>query len=392
MYDFDEIIDRIGSDCVKYDGREMVFGTNDVIPMWVADMDFASADFIVDAIKERADHRVFGYTYRSEDYDRSIQGWLSRRSGWQVRREWLAYSPGVVLGVTCSMVSCTRERDGVLIQQPVYHPFGITINANNRKVVNSELALTKHGYRIDFEDFEEKLKTVKAFILCNPHNPTGRAFTESELRRMGELCVKHGVRIISDEIHSDFVYSPGKHIHIASLSPEIAEQTITFVAPSKSFNLAGLCTAVAITSSEQIMKEYKAELHKIHLESSNIFGAVALKAAYSKGDRWMDEMKEYLEGNIDFVIDFLKRNIPSIKCHKPESTYLMWLDFRQWNMSQDELNDFLVNKARIGITDGSIFGGGGNGFQRMNIGTRRAVIAEALDRLAEAVRKNIKDI
>lgn len=381
MYNFDKIIDRTDTDCEKYDSREHIFGAKDVIPLWVADMDFVSADFIVEAMRKRLDHRVFGYTYRSADYDAAIQGWLLRRSGWQVEREWLAYSPGVVVGVTYAMLSCTQEGDGVLIQQPVYHPFAIVTKANNRKVVNSSLINTPQGYRIDFQDFEAKLKESKVFILCNPHNPTGRAFTEDELRRMGELCVKHDVRIISDEIHSDFVYAPHRHTHIATLSPEIAARTITFVAPSKSFNLAGLCTAVAISSSPEVLSQYKAELHKIHLDSSNIFGATALKAAYSEGDQWMDDMKSYLEGNIDYVLDFLRTNMPQVKCHKPEATYLMWLDFSEWGMTQEQLNRFLVEKAKLGMTTGVIFGDGGHGFQRMNIGAPRATIRQAMEQL-----------
>lgn len=384
MYDFDTITDRTNSDCEKYDSRTQIFGTNDVIPLWVADMDFASADFIVDAMRQRLEHKVFGYTFRSADYDAAIQGWLLRRSGWQVEREWLAFSPGVVVGVTYAMLSCTKEGDGVLIQQPVYHPFAIVTKANNRKVINSSLINTADGYRIDFSDFEAKLKESKVFILCNPHNPTGRAFTQEELRRMGELCVKHDVRIISDEIHSDFVYAPHKHIHIATLSDDIAARTITFVAPSKSFNLAGLCTAVAVSSSSEVLKQYKDELHKIHLDSSNIFGATALMAAYSKGDAWMDEMKSYLEGNIDYVLDFLRTNMPEVKCHKPEATYLMWLDFAAWGMTQEQLNRFLVAEAKLGMTTGVIFGDGGSGFQRMNIGAPRAIIKQALERLLAA--------
>lgn len=386
MYDFDRVVDRKASDCEKHGSLERVFGREDIIPLWVADMDFMSADFIVEAIRERADHGVFGYTYRSAEYDAAIQGWLKRRSGWCVEREWLAFSPGVVVGLAYAMLSCTAPGDGVLIQQPVYHPFGMVIRDNDRRIVNSSLVNTNGGYEIDFEDFEAKLKDSKLFILCNPHNPTGRCFTREELIHMGELCVKHDVRIISDEIHSDFVFAPHKHIHMATLSPEIASRTITFIAPSKSFNLAGLCTAVAISSSEQVMAEYKNELRKIHLDSSNIFGVAALKAAYSKGDDWMDQMKRYLEGNIDFVIGFLRDNLPSVKCRKPEATYLMWLDFSEWGMTQDELNSFLVNKAGLGMSSGTIFGDGGAGFERLNVGAPRSVLEKAMNQLAEAYR------
>ncbi|CDN32123.1 Aspartate aminotransferase [Mucinivorans hirudinis] len=381
---FNEIIDRSGTSCEKFDSLERIFGTDDVIPLWVADMDFASADVIVEVLKRRVEHRVFGYTYRSQAYNDAIKGWVARRAGWQIKDEWLAFSPGVVVGVTFAMLSCTSEGDGILIQQPVYHPFAMVIKANNRQVINNELLNTEQGYRIDFEDFEEKLKHSKAFILCNPHNPTGRCFSQAELKRMGDLCVKYGVRIISDEIHSDFVYKPYKHIHIASISREIADNTITFIAPSKSFNLAGLSTAVAISSSEKILKEYNQELHKIHLDSGNIFGIEALMAAYNDGDEWMDSMKEYLCGNIDYVIDFLRKNLPEVKCHRPEATYLMWLDFSAWRMTQAELNEFIVKKAGLGTTSGVIFGDGGRGFQRMNVGSPRAVIEKAMNQLERA--------
>lgn len=388
MYNFDEIIDRTTSDCEKYGSIEKIFGSKNIIPLWVADTDFVSADFIVDAMRERLNHGIFGYTFRSAEYESAIQGWVKRRADWEIEPHWLAFSPGVVVGVTFAMLSCTTPGDGVLIQQPVYHPFAITTKANNRRVVNSSLINTTDGYRIDFEDFETKLKDCKAFILCNPHNPTGRCFTEQELRTMGELCVKHNVRIISDEIHSDFVYAPNRHIHIASLSSEIAEQAITFIAPSKSFNLAGLCTAVAISSSKRVLDEYKVEMHKIHMDNSNIFGIVALKTAYSLGDEWMDDSKSYLEGNIDYVLEFIAQNIPSIRCHKPEATYLLWLDFSAWGMSQDELNKFLVNEAGLGMSSGTIFGEGGEGFQRMNVGAPRSVIERAMNQLLNATLSN----
>lgn len=384
MYNFDTVLDRTTSDCEKYGSCQRIFGRSDIIPLWVADTDFRSADFIIDKLRERVEHGVFGYTYRSDEYHRAIQGWVARRGGWNIQTDWLAYSAGVVVGVTFAMTSCTKEGDGVLIQQPVYHPFAIITNANNRTVVNNELINTEHGYEIDFEDFEQKLRSVRAFILCNPHNPTGRSFTESELRRMGDLCVKYNVRIISDEIHSDFVFAPNRHIHIASLSPQIASQTITFIAPSKSFNLAGLTTAVAIASNTLVLNEYKKEMAKIHLDTSNIFGITALREAYTHGDQWMDQMKNYLEGNIDFVLNFLAKELPSIKCHKPDATYLLWLDFSQWGMTQDELNHFLVDRARLGMSSGTIFGKGGNGFQRMNIGAPRSVIAQALEQLKVA--------
>lgn len=387
IYDFDTIIDRTTSDCDKYSSTPTLFGTDDVIPMWIADMDFASGDFIIEALKERADHRIFGYHCRCERYNQSIINWVARRSGWNIDSSWLEFSPGVVAGVTFAMLGLTKEGDGVLIQPPVYHPFAIAINHNKRKVINNPLRYTENGYKIDFEDLDRKLAQAKVFLMCNPHNPSGRCFTREELLRIGELCIKHDVKIISDEIHSDFVYAPHHHIHIASLSPELAERTITLIAPSKSFNIAGFCTAVAIIPNPKLKEIYFDEMLKIHVNNSNIMGAVALEAAYTKGEEWMEQVKTYLEANIDYCLDFLKTNIPSIKCHKPEATFLLWLDFSAWGMKQDELSKFLVEKARLGLNDGAMYGEQGVGFQRINIGAPRATIVEAMNRLHKAAKE-----
>ena len=389
-YNFDSIIDRKGSNCEKYDHAALVFGTDDVIPLWVADMDFASGDFIIDAIERRAGHSVFGYTYRSEGYNRSIVGWFARRNGWEIDPAWLDFSPGVVVGVTMAMLAVTDESDGVVIQPPVYHPFARAVKFNNRKLLTNPLVYDpEKGYSIDFDDLDAKLSGAKAFILCNPHNPTGRSFSREELLRIGELCLRHGVKIISDEIHCDFVYPPGKFNHVISLSPEIAGITMTFVAPSKSFNVAGLCTSAAVIPDPALRRLYHDRMMRLHMDGGNIFGMVALEAAYTHGDRWMDELIGYLQGNIDFVLDFLARNIPSVKCVRPEATYLMWLDFSEWGLPQSELNRFLIEEARIGLSDGTIFGEEGAGFQRMNIGSPRKVIARAMEQLLKAQPKAV---
>lgn len=383
-YNFDQIVDRSNSDCEKYGNTTAIFGTCDVLPLWIADMDFMSGDFIIDAIKRRAEHGVFGYTFRSECYHEAIQGWIERHSGWYVDSTWLSFSPGVVAGVTFAMLGTTNAGDGVLIQPPVYHPFAHAIRLNDRVVVNNPLKETETGYEIDFQDFEAKLQQVKAFILCNPHNPTGRVFTREELLRMAELCLKYNVKIISDEIHADFTFQPHQHIHIASLSKEIADITFTLIAPSKSFNIAGFCTAVAIIPNPELKQIYQQQVMKIHIDNSNIFGATALQAAYSQGDQWMEEVKQYLESNIDHCLEFIHEHIPSVKCRKPEATFLLWLDFREWGLTQQELNCFLVKEARLGMNDGTIFGIEGEGFQRMNIGAPRATIDLALYRLKKA--------
>lgn len=387
IYDFDTIIDRSQSDCDKYSSTKALFGTDDVIPMWIADMDFPSGDFIIDALKQRADHKIFGYHCRCERYNQSIINWVATHSGWHIDSSWLEFSPGVVAGVTFAMLGLTKEGDGVLIQPPVYHPFAIAINHNKRKVINNPLRYTENGYVIDFEDLDRKLSQAKVFLMCNPHNPSGRCFTKEELLKIGELCIKHDVKIISDEIHSDFVYKPHQHIHIASLSPELAERTITLIAPSKSFNIAGFCTAVAIIPNPKLKEIYFDEMLKIHVNNSNIMGAVALEAAYTKGDEWMQQVKTYLEANIDYCLDFIQHNIPTIKCHKPEATFLLWLDFSAWGMKQDELSHFLVEKARLGLNDGAMYGAEGIGFQRINIGAPRATIAQAMKQLHAAAKE-----
>ena len=389
-YDFDTYIDRIGTDCEKYEDMKSVFGTDQVIPLWIADMDFATADFIVEAMERRMKHPIFGYTFRPQCYFDAIRGWVYRHSGWDIDTSWIAFSPGVVAGVTFGMLSCTKEGDGVVIQPPVYHPFGNTIRYNHRTVLNNPLiqAPATGEYRIDFDDLDQKLAQAKAFILCNPHNPTGRVFTREELLKIGELCKKHDVTIISDEIHCDFIFQPHEHIHIASLTEDLANRTITLIAPSKSFNVAGFSTAAAIIPNPERHAAYQAEVDKIHIENGNIFGSVALKTAYEQGDEWMRQLLEYLQGNVDFVYDFMTANIPSVHCYKPEATFLMWLDFRKWGMTQEELNRFLVQEAGLGLGDGSVYGIEGTGFQRLNIGTPRSVLQRAMNQLLEAVRKH----
>ncbi len=387
-YDFDRIIDRRGTNCDKFESLEPLFGTDKVIPLWLADMDFAVGNFIVDAMKNRLEHPIFGYTFRPQCYHEAVQGWIGRHGHWRVECDWMKFSPGVVAGVTFAMLGNTRPGDGVLIQPPVYHPFANTIRFNGRTVVNNPLIQRAEGhYDIDFEDLDRKLAASKVMILCNPHNPTGRVFTRDELLRIGELCRKHDVVIVSDEIHSDFAYPPHKHLHIASLTEELASRTVTLVAPSKSFNIAGLSTAVAIIPDEKLRERYAAEAEKIHIDNGNIFGTVACEAAYNHGDLWLADLLEYLQGNIDFVSDFIRREIPSVRCYKPEATFLMWLDFRQWGMDHNTLCRFLITEAGLGLGDGSIYGTEGEGYMRLNIGTQRAVLEKALVQLCDAAQK-----
>ncbi|MFI3267466.1 MAG: MalY/PatB family protein, partial [Rikenellaceae bacterium] len=375
---------RCGTLCEKYDNTKEVFGREDIIPLWIADTDFKTPDFIVNPIKSRIEHPSFGYSFRCKYFYEAARSWVWRRNNWDAKLEWFDFTPGVVCGISYGINSLTEPGDKVLIQPPVYPPFARTIEANNRVVSNNPLVVVDGKYEIDFEDFEEKLKEVKLFILCNPHNPTGRVFTYDELKKMGDLCVKYGVYIVSDEIHSDIIFANHKHIHIASISEEIANITLTYFAPSKTFNVAGFSTAFAVIPNEDMRVKYSNCGNKIHVDQGNILGAVAARAAYSNGDEWVDELNVYLESNIDYVLDFLRENTPKIKCIKPESTFLLWLDCRELGLSQEELCEFMVNVAHLGLNDGQMFGAEGVGFLRFNIGTQKAVLAKALEQLKAA--------
>lgn len=386
-YDFDEIISRDGTFAEKTDRCEELFGSPDVIPMWVADMDFRVAQPIVDTIKNRAEHPIFGYTYRSESFFNAVVNWVKRRNGWDIRPDWIDCVPGVVPGFVFAFNALTEKGDGILIQTPVYHPFARQIKANDRMVVENPLKWVGGRYEIDFDDLDRKLPETKAFLMCNPHNPTGRVFTRGELERIGELCVKHDVKIISDEIHSDLVYEPHRHIHIASLGDELAQRTITFIAPSKTFNLAGLSTAVAVTANSALKRTLRIELDRIHADGGNIFGNLALEAAYNDGEEWLGQLLVYLKGNIDYMNDFIKNNLPGVFTSDTEGTYLMWVNFSAWGMDDARLLDFITREALIGVNPGVMFSARhGSGWLRFNVATPRSQVEKAMNRLLEAYR------
>jgi cystathionine beta-lyase len=380
---FDIIIPRENTSCVKYDLREMFFKNPDVIPMWVADMDFKTPNFIIDAIKERLNHEILGYTFRSDAYHQSIIDWMQSRHQWNIKREWIGFSPGVVPALSLVVLAYTNEGDGIVVQPPVYFPFFPTVEDHKRKLIYNELSYVNGKYEIDFDDLDEKLKKAKAFMFCNPHNPVCRVWTEEELRRVGDLCLKYDVLIFSDEIHSDLIMPGFKHIPMASLSGEISNKTITFMAPSKTFNLAGLSTSFLIIEDTELKKKYDKMLDNFHLGSGNLFGNVALEAAYNNGAEWVDELNEYLYNNYLFVKRFLETELPQIKLIEAEATYLLWMDFSLIGKKEDELKDILINKANLGYNHGSMFGPGGNGFFRMNTACPRSVIEKALNQLKE---------
>ncbi len=383
-YNFDEVISREGTNCEKFDAREQIFGRADVIPMWVADMDFAAPPAVIEAIRKRAEHPILGYSYRSDSYWQSIIGWVERHSGWKIQREWLDFTPSVVSGIVYALRAFTEPEDRIVIQPPVYHPFARQIRLNDRVVVNNPLRETNGHYEIDFEDLDRKLAGAKVLLMSSPHNPTGRVFTREELTRIGQLCVKHDVLILSDEIHGDIVYAPQKFIHIASIDDSIAARTLTFIAPSKTFNIAGLSTSVSIIPNPVLNQRLQEEYAKMHADQGNIFGAVALEAAYTHGDEWLEQLLQYLKGNVDYVCNFLQERIPSIHCVPPQGTYLMWLDFREWGMTHEEIYQFLIDKAGWGVNEGSMFGEEGRGWMRVNIATQRSVLKQAMEQLYQA--------
>lgn len=384
-YNFDTIPDRAGTCTIKYDARCEVFGNPDVIPMWIADMDFEVAQPIADAILRRAAHPVYGYDFGGERYGGSLQGWFGRRTGWAIESEWLRFTPGVVTGLGFAIRTFSEKGGGIVIQPPVYPPFRALTEANGRVAVNNPLVLAGDSFEMDFDDLDHKLSGAQALILCNPHNPVGRVWSEGDLRQVGELCVKHGVTIISDEIHADLVFAPHKHIHIAALDPRFAERCITFLAPSKSFNIAGLSTSAAVIGSAGMREAWDAEYAGTHVINGTVFGLAAMKAAYGECEGWLEELLAYLRGNVDYVRGFIAANIPAVKTLRQEGTYLMWLDFRGLGFgSHKELMDWLAFEAGLGLNSGADFGCGGVMHARMNVATNRATLARAMSQLKSA--------
>lgn len=382
MYNFDEIINRQGSSSVKYDSLKEVFGRDDILPMWVADMDFQAPPSVLNAVREAAERGIFGYTFRSAESVGQFINWVKTRHNWEIKREWITSAPGIVAALPVSIRAFTKPGDKILIQTPVYPPFHNIVKENNRVLVTSPLKESESGWDINWEDFENKLESgVKLFILCSSHNPLGRVWSMEELKKMGNLCVKYGVIIFSDEIHADLSLFGNTHIPMASISEEIASTTITAMAPSKTFNVAGMMNSVIITSSSTLFSGYQSELLSLHLDLGNIFGHISMEAAYSGGERWLDELKEYLQKNIDYAYDFLRKEIPQISFRRPQSSFLLWMDFRNTGLTHTEVRERLLNVCKLGLNDGLAFGPEGEGFFRMNIGTPLANVQEGLNRL-----------
>ena len=385
-FNFDKIIDRTNNFSAKWSEMNKNFGTNNLLPMWVADMDFLTAPCVMEALKDRLEQGIFGYTTRPSSYNESIVNWLDNRFSWKINQEWLMFSPAVITSISLLIQNLTQKNDKIMIQEPVYSPFHSIVESNERNLVISPLVKLDDGsYVMDYEDIEAKIKDVKVFILCNPHNPVGRVWTREELTRLGEICLKHNVLVISDEIHSDIILKNHKHTPFASISKEFSENTITCMAPTKTFNLAGLQSSFLVISNPYYYEVMDKAFSRLDIKRNNAFSLVATEAAYNYGEDWLYELIKYIEDNVDFAIDYIKNYMPQLKVKKPEGTYLLWVDFSNLNVDKEDLKNALINKGRIALSDGSSFGIGGDGYYRINLACPRSMVLEGLKRIEFAI-------
>jgi len=385
-YDFDRIIDRTGTASYKWDQSEKLFGRTDILPLWVADMDFEAPKEVIEAITRRAAHGIYGYTVRTEAFYKAIIGWLSRRHGWQIEQDWITSSPGVVPALSIMVLAFTEPGDGIILQSPVYYPFYDVIKMNGRTVVDNPLILKDGQYSIDFELLEQQAKSgAKMLLLCSPHNPGGRVWKREELLRIGEICSKYNVLVVADEIHHDLVFSGYKHIPYASLSDTFANHSVTCIAPSKTFNLAGLQAASVIIPNEQIRRKYNALLKTLSIHMESYFGLTAIESSYTYGEQWLDQLLVYLEGNLNTLLEFAEKQLPQVKVIKPEGTYLVWMDCTAISDKPQQLKQLMFEQAGVAFSEGSVFGKQGTGYLRVNIACRRALLMEALEKFAAAV-------
>ena len=392
-YNFDKIINRKGTNCLKYDYAVERGKPADVLPLWVADMDFTVSEEITKSLHAAVDHGIYGYTQPKDAYYNAITNWMEKNHNWKTKREWIMKTPGVVFALGAAVKAFTKPGDAVLIQNPVYYPFTNIIRDNDRRVIDNTLVYEKRvtegksQYSIDYEDFERKIvqEHIKLFILCNPHNPVGRVWTREELQYLGEICLRHHVIVVSDEIHNDFVYPGFEHTVFANVDPRFAEFTVTCTAPSKTFNLAGLPISNIFISNETLREAFQKEIDKTGYDEPNALGAVACEAAYRGGQEWLDQLRAYLLENLNFLRAYLQEKIPQIHLVEPEGTYLVWLDCSELGISGKELDQFIVEKAGLWLDVGAMFGPSGADFQRVNIACPRATLELALDKLKAAV-------
>ena len=388
MYDFDRYIERRGSGAIKYDGLKQWYGDSELLPMWVADMDFATPDFIIDALKQRLDHPIFGYTIEPERYRPSIVEWLYNRHGWKIEGGWISFIPGIVKGIGMAISALLQPGDKIIIQPPVYHPFRMVAEHNGCEVVENPLKQEVDGsYTMDLEHLDSIAAGCKMLILANPHNPVGILWSKETLIRLAEICSKHNIIVISDEIHSDMALWGGKHTPFASVSDKAAQCSITFGAPSKTFNIAGIVASYAVVPNSELRERFYGWMEGNELNQPNIFATIATIAAFDNGEQWRQEMIEYIEGNIEFVEQFCSQYIPQIKPIRPQASYLVWLDCRGLNLNHEQIVELFTKHAKLALNDGAMFGSEGSCFMRLNVGTTRAVLATALEQLKSAVEK-----
>lgn len=384
-YDFDELLERRGTDSVKWDGVRDVWGRDDLLPLWVADMDFRTPPFVMDALQRQLSGGVLGYTRPCADWAPAIRDWLLRRHGWQVETGWISFVPGIVRAQALALLCFTRPGDRVAVMNPVYHPFFLVTQRLEREVVFSPLVLRDGHYHIDYARLEQDLDGCRVLILCNPHNPGGRVWTEDELRRVADICHRRGVMVLSDEIHADLTLPGYRHHPFATVSPQAAAISLTFMAPSKAFNMPGLASSYAIAVDPGIRRRFQTFLEAGEFGEGHMLAYVGCAAAYREGEEWLGQLLAYLQGNIDFTEQFLKERIPTIGMIRPQASYLIFLDCRRLGLSQPELVNLFVDKARLALNDGTMFGRGGEGFMRLNVGCPRSVLRRALEQLEEAV-------
>ena len=388
---FDTVIDRRNSDSIKYapSGDSRSGRPDELLPLWVADMDFRVPDPVIRALHARTEHGIFGYGAADDRYFQALSSWFDTHFGFPVDPHWVVQTPGVVFALSAAILTFTEKGDSVLINRPVYYPFSDLIEGLGRRLVNSPLTFDGSRYHIDFADLEEKIvrSGVKLYLLCSPHNPVGRVWTREELQRIGDICLKHGVLVVSDEIHCDFVWSSHPHTVFASLGEQYRQHCIVCTAPSKTFNLAGLCASNIIIPDRNLRKKFRECVSNTGVGGPNVMALAACRAAYEEGLPWLEELRDYLRGNIDFTDRYLREHAPGIRLIRPEGTYLLWLDMRALNLSGEELEKFIVEKAGLWLDGGIMFGPEGTGFQRMNIACPRSVLEEALERLCSAAHE-----
>ena len=386
-YDFDKIVDRHDTDAVKYDGMQELFGRSDLIPLWVADMDFETPEFITAALKKRLEHPIYGYSILPTEYWTAIINWIASHHGWKVKREWMTYIPGIVKGIGMAVNALVKDDEKVIIQPPVYHPFRHVTEGYGREIVCNPLRLHADGsYSMDFENLEAVAdEKCKMLILANPHNPAGIVWDRATLERLAHFCHKRGIIVISDEIHCDMALWDNKHIPFASISEEAAECSITFAAPTKTFNIAGIVSSFAIVPNKELRERFYGWMNAGELNAPNLFASIATIAAFNHGEEWRQEMLRYIEGNINFVIDYCQKHIPGIKPLRPQASFLIWLDCRSLGLTHQELLELFIDKAHLALNDGAMFGDEGIGFMRLNIGLPRSILEQAMQQLKCAV-------